>query len=254
MKPFDFLFNEAEADGGAGGGSGSGAPPAAGAPVPAVAAAAGPVEVPWSEFAAKHPEPAKLEPYKNAKTWSEVFDLKAQRLAEAQTALRSRPPGLPPRPAADAPPEVHTAWRAAHGIPETAEGYGLTKPEGLPDALWDAEEAMSFQQFAHEQGLTPDTVKTLQGWYAQVTQDKVAALQQQQAQQDEQLRQSEAAELGKRFGDKLDAALKDVQTVAQAMGKDPGIFDPASDKFWGVEALQFATDLLKRVPRGEDGR
>jgi hypothetical protein len=247
MKPFPFLFTEADADGGAGGGAGGTAPAAA-------APAAGPAEVPWSEYAAKHPEPSKLEPYKNAKTWSEVFDLKAQRLAEAQTALRSRPPGLPPRPAADAPSEAHTAWRAAHGIPETAEGYGLTKPDGLPDELWDAEEAKSFQQFAHEKGLTPDTVKTLQGWYAQVTQDKVAALQQQHAQQDEQLRQSEAAELGKRFGDRLDATLKDVQTVAQAMGKDPGIFDPASDKFWGVEALQFATDLLKRIPRGEDGR
>ena len=37
------------------------------------------------------------------------------------------------------------------------------------------------------------------------------------------------------------------------MGRDPNVFDPSSDKFWGVEALQFAVDLLKRVPRGEDG-
>ncbi len=214
---------------------------------------AAPVDVPWSEFASKHADPGKLEPYKSAKTWTEVYDLQSQRLADAQTALRTRQPGLPPRPAADSPPEVHAAWRTAHGIPETPEGYGLTKPEGLPDELYDANEAAKFAQFAHEKGMAPDLVKDLQKWYVENTQGKVSEIQQQQAQQAEALRLSEAQELGKRFGDKLDGTLKDVQAVAQAMGKEPGIFDPASDKFWGVEALQFAVDLLKRVPRGEDG-
>lgn len=232
------LFNEF-ADGGGGG-------------VQAPVNAAAP-EVPWSEYAAKHADPAKIEAYKDAKTWAEVHDLQSRRLADAQTALRTRQPGLPPRPPSDAPPESHTAWRLAHGIPETAEGYGLTRPEGLPDELYDANEMQAFASFAHEKGLSPSLVKDLQSWYVENTQGRLGEMQQQQAKQAEEMRLSEAAELGKRFGDKLDSTLRDVQAITQAMGRDAGIFDPKSDKFWGVEALQFATDLLKRVPRGEDG-
>lgn len=251
MKRFSVLM---EGEPGAAGGSAAPpvvAPPAATPP----AGAAPPADVPWSEYASKHAEPAKLEPYKNAKTWAEVHDLQEKRLADAQTALRTRQqqPGLPPRPPADAPPEAHTAWRAAHGIPETPDGYALTKPEGIPDAAWDQEGANEFQKWAHEKGLAPDLVKDLAAFDVQRQQRVASNMQQQQAQQAEQLRLSEAQELGKRFGDKLDGTLKDVQAIAQSMGKDPKIFDPASDQFWGVEALQFATDLLKRVPRGEDG-
>ena len=67
------LFNEF-ADGGGGG-------------VQAPVNAAAP-EVPWSEYAAKHADPAKIEAYKDAKTWAEVHDLQSRRLADAQTALR----------------------------------------------------------------------------------------------------------------------------------------------------------------------
>jgi len=214
---------------------------------------AAPVEVPWSEYASKHADPTKVEPYKDAKTWAEVHDLQSKRLADAQTALRTRQPGLPARPPAEAPPEAHTAWRTALGIPETPDGYGLTKPEGLPDALYDANEMAAFAQFAHEKGMAPALVQDLQKWYVDNTQGKFGEMQQAQAKQAEDLRLSEAQELGKRFGDKLDPILADVQAVTQSMGKDPGVFDPSSDKFWGVEALQFAVDLLKRVPRGEDG-
>lgn len=220
------------------------------APAPVVA-----VEKPWSEFVSGHPDPAKLEPYKNAKSWAEVYDIQSARLAEAQTALRSRPaPAVATaRPADDAPADVWTAWRASQGIPETPDGYALAKPEGIPDTLWNAEEAKAFSEWAHKEGLHPDLVKKLVAFDASRAQQSVSAAQQQQAQQAEQMRLSEAAELGKRFGDRLDPVLKDLQSVTQAMGKDPGIFDPQSDKFWGVEAVQFAVDLLKRVPRGEDG-
>lgn len=238
MRNFHSLMVEAgeHADGGGG-------------PPPAVA----PVEVPWSEYAAKHADPSKIEPYKEAKSWSEVHELQSKRLADAQTALRTRQPGLPDRPAADALPEAHASWRAAHGIPETPEGYGLMRPDGLPDEMFDADEMANFQKFAHEKGMSPTTVKELQAWYVENTKAKIGSMQQAQAEQAQQMRLSEAAEMGKRWGDKLDSTLKDVQSVTQAMGRDPAVFDPHSDKFWGVEALQFATDLLKRVPRGEDG-
>lgn len=223
----------------------TGAPPSA----PAVPN----VPEPWADYVSKAPDPNKLEPYKNAKSATEAFELAQQRLADAQTQLRTRGPGLPPRPAADAPPEVHSAWRAAHGIPETPEGYGLTRPESVPEAVWNAEDARAFEKWAHAEGLSPELVKKLQGFDVERMQRMAGTIQQQEAAKAEQMRVSEAAELGKRFGDKLDSQLSDLQSVAQASGRDPGIFNPASDKFWGVEAVSFFGDMLKRIPRGEDG-
>jgi hypothetical protein len=72
---------------------------------------------PWSDYLSKHAEPTKLEPYRNAKNSLEAFELAQSRLTEAQTALRTRQPGLPGKPAADAPPAVVAAWRTAHGLP-----------------------------------------------------------------------------------------------------------------------------------------
>jgi hypothetical protein len=207
---------------------------------------------PWSDYLSKHAEPTKLEPYRNAKNSLEAFELAQSRLTEAQTALRTRQPGLPGKPAADAPPAVVAAWRTAHGLPETPEGYGLTKPEGVADDLYDADEAAAFAKFAHEQGMAPDTVKALQKWYAENTTGKLGAMQQQQQAQDEALRASEAAQLSKLYGDRLDTTLRDLQAMAQAAGKPQGIFDPASPDFWGVEAVEFAAKIVQIVPRGED--
>ncbi len=44
-----------------------------------------------------------------------------------------------------------------------------------------------------------------------------------------------------------------LQAVAQTMQAGPGIFDPGSDKIWGVEAVSLFARMLDRVPRGEEG-
>ena len=48
--------------------------------VPATPAAADP----WSDYLSKHAEPTKLEPYRNAKSSLEAFELAQSRLTEAQ--------------------------------------------------------------------------------------------------------------------------------------------------------------------------
>ena len=217
-------------------------------------AAAEPVtDLPWSEFAAKYPDPAKLEPYKAAKTWGEVYDMQGKRLAEAQTALRTRPAALPERPGADAPPEALSAWRAAHGIPETPEGYQLTKPDDVPDSQWRPGDAEAFSKWAHEEGLSPALVKKLQGFDTERQRAWTAEVQQAQAQEKEALQAAESAELAKRFGANVDPILKDLQEFSASRGKDADIFNPASEKFWGVEAVAYVHDLLSLVKRGEDG-
>ena len=244
MKQFFFNPLRDPEPGAAGGGA---PPPGTGAPPETV------VDVPWSEFASKHGEPSKLEPYKAAKTWTDVYNLQSQRLAEAQTALRTRPAALPDRPAPDAPAEALSAWRAAHGIPDSPEGYGLTKPDDVPDEQWRPADAESFAKWAHEEGLSPALVKKLQGYDAERQKSWAGEVQQQQAQQHQAMQASEAAELTKRFGANVDPVLKDLQEFSTSRGKDPDIFNPASEKFWGVEAVAYVHDLLGLVKRGEDG-
>lgn len=64
------------------------------------------------------------------------------------------------------PPEVLAAWRAAVGVPEKAEDYGLSAPEGVPAEAWDTERATAFAGVAHELGLTPAQAKGLAEWAA----------------------------------------------------------------------------------------
>ena len=101
--------------------------------------------------------------------------------------------------------------------------------------------------------LPPDKVKALLDWYHTDLQNGVADYEKAEADKAAAFRTSEATELGKRFGAKLDGTLKDLQAVAQSMNADAGIFDPGSDKFWGVEAVSLFARMLERVPRGEDG-
>ncbi|SKA94922.1 hypothetical protein SAMN02745166_02243 [Prosthecobacter debontii] len=65
-------------------------------------------------------------------------------------------------PGAEAKPEEIAAWRKALGVPETAEGYGIAKPEALPEGVqWDEGTVKEFQTLAHDLHLTPHQVQSL---------------------------------------------------------------------------------------------
>jgi hypothetical protein len=201
----------------------------------------------------KAPEPAKLEPYKGAKNLEEFVSLAEKRVADAQAALRNRPAGnLPARPSGDAPPEAWAAYREAHGLPHTPEEYGIARPSDFPEQLWNDTEAAEFAKLAHEIDLKPEAVKVLTEWQQKLARDTFAANQKARANAAAALEASEAAELSKRFGAKLDGTLKELQSVAQSSSAPPSLFDPKSPDFLGVHAVSLFAKILERVPRGED--
>lgn len=53
------------------------------------------------------------------------------------------------------------AFRAAVGLPESAEGYSLPRPEETPDELWNPELAASMAQVAYEYGVPPRAMEAL---------------------------------------------------------------------------------------------
>jgi hypothetical protein len=65
-------------------------------------------------------------------------------------------------PGPDAKPEEIAAYRKAIGVPDDVTGYGLKKPDALPEGVeWNEEEVGKFGALAHELGLTPAQAQKL---------------------------------------------------------------------------------------------
>lgn len=65
-------------------------------------------------------------------------------------------------PGPDAKPEEVAAYRKAIGVPDDVAGYGLKKPDTLPEGVeWNEEQVGKFASLAHELGLTPAQAQKL---------------------------------------------------------------------------------------------
>ena len=158
--------------------------------------------------------------------------------------------GLQPLPA-DAPDEAK-AERAAlmrqlNNVPEKPEGYGMKKPEGLPDGVWNEEYANGVLGILHKHNAPPDLVKEL----FEADQQMIAS----------QLEQSEAAKvafktsqleaLKKEFGAEFDQRMELAARGARVAGLDP------NDEFFGdARAVKMALKLAEntsedRLPSGD---
>lgn len=79
---------------------------------------------------------------------------------------RSKLDGLRPTQAltAESTPEEIAAYRKANGVPETAEGYEISLPDGLVLGEQDKPIADAFKEIAHKHNLKPDLVNEIVGW------------------------------------------------------------------------------------------
>lgn len=97
-------------------------------------------------------------------------------LVHAQRLLGRRPDGFVRVPGDDAAPEDHAEFRAALGLPEAPDGYGLPELE-LPEGFELREELRTgYLEKAHALGLTPAQVSGLYEWFLPLN---VTAMQEQ---------------------------------------------------------------------------
>ncbi len=82
---------------------------------------------------------------------------------------------------ADATPEQiaerTTLLRKVNGAPDKPEGYALTKPEAIPDEMWNADLAKAVTDLAHKHALPPAAVQELAALQLKATQDQATAQQ-----------------------------------------------------------------------------
>ncbi len=128
--------------------------------------------------------------------------------------------GLQPLPA-DAP-EAVKAERAAlmrtlNNVPEKIEGYGVKKPDGLPDDQWNPEYVNGILGVLHKHNASPELVKELVALDAQ---SATAMRAQGEAAKQAAYKQEVATlqkEFGAEFGKKIDLAAR----AARTLGLDP---------------------------------
>ncbi len=183
--------------------------------------------------------PAEYEAHRAMLANYKDFTGLAKGLADNMTAARAKPPGLV-IPAADAPPEVQSAYQAElrrlNGVPDTVDGYKLEKPATLPAGLeWSDDAAKGFAAKAHELGLTQKQAAELLDY----DMGRFSAAQQSQEAETARIQEHERGELIKRFGDKVDSSLALAARVAatHSLPNARELFDPKSPMFAGVDMV-----------------
>jgi hypothetical protein len=144
-------------------------------------------------------------------------------LAKSYVHLRSNGPAYPGE---NSTPDDITRFRALANVPETKEGYGLAKPENLPEGVeWSPEAADAFLEVAHKFHIPAPAVKAL-AEYQLANQAKAA-----QAFADQQAAERKASEdalIGEWRGD-FEANKSTVRHLTETLARQAGVptDDPA---------------------------
>lgn len=116
-------------------------------------------------------------------------------LKDTKAALSQRQDGMVKLPNSQSTDEEIAAYRDAIGIPESVDDYELTLPEAsqLPEGIEFQEgDLQQFREFAHKNGIAPETASALLRYQAQVEGEQILQIRQEQqdwkADQQEQLR------------------------------------------------------------------
>ena len=80
-------------------------------------------------------------------------------------------------------PEEKAAYFTKLGRPEKPEGYEFTKPEGLPEEMFNPKLAGDFAQFLYDKGAPKSLAQDIYKWYNQMVVDSSKTVKDQEAQE-----------------------------------------------------------------------
>lgn len=164
-------------------------------------------------------------------------------------------------PGEDASEDEVKAYRAALGLPETADLYEIERPE-MPEGMpYDEQREAQFKQFAHELSLTPTQVNKMIKWEAEnatkIFNDVTEQSKASEAKAEEALKTD--------WGEKYDENMNQAKRLARNVGgeeftkwlNDSGVGnDPGFIKFAHKLASLVSNDTLgeELQPGGTGGR
>ncbi|MBQ3240254.1 MAG: hypothetical protein IJB00_03620 [Akkermansia sp.] len=111
------------------------------------------------------------------------------------------------------------AFRAAVGLPDSAEQFSLSRPEDTPDELWNPALVQSMAQVAYEYGVPPKAMEAMCKRYAA---EGRRFMQEMQQQQEEEIRKADA-QLQELWGTHYEDNLRTVSAFLHTMGERAGV-------------------------------
>lgn len=127
---------------------------------------------------------------------------------------------LPENAPDDAKAERSKLLRQINGVPDTWEGYGVKKPEGVDDSQWNGEYVNSAMQIMHKHNIPPAAVHELMKFDMEFAgKIREGAKLQSEAQLGERIKTGQE-ELRKEFGQQYKEKLTLAQRVAEQNGFD----------------------------------
>lgn len=262
MKIKSFLY--AEGDGSTGGGGGT--PPPAGAPPsgspPAGTPPPAPPPKPFFEglygpdgkidATAFDRLPDHLKPHKDVFAKYKTVDELLNGFGNAH-ALASKKQLTPLDPSA---PDHVKAERKAHldminNVPKDPKGYGIARPETLPEQFWNQEGADKFALLAQKHSVSPDAARDFIALQTELTQAEIAKGQQMDA--DYYLKQDQTFTAAiQKQGLDADRAMDLAKRGAMTTGIDPkdSIFKNATVRLAMIRTAQLVAE--DKLVKGDD--
>ncbi|MBQ2814880.1 MAG: hypothetical protein IJE66_07760 [Akkermansia sp.] len=111
------------------------------------------------------------------------------------------------------------AFRAAVGLPDSAEQFSIPRPDDTPDELWNPTLVNSLAQVAYEYGVPPKAMEALTARYAQEGRHFIKEMQ---LQQQESMQQADA-QLQELWGPRYESNMHTVAAFLHTMGERAGV-------------------------------
>lgn len=119
--------------------------------------------------------------------------------------------------ATDAEKAQHaTMVKEYFGTPDHVEGYGIKKPDEIPDEVWNADSTNKQLEILHKHNASPELVRELAEFRINEFKDEMAKVPEQQAARVAEIN----AELQKEFGNDLPAVSQNAMKGLAALGID----------------------------------
>jgi hypothetical protein len=141
-------------------------------------------------------------------------------------------------------PEEIAAFRKALGVPENPDGYGIVKPQNIPDTVsWDENIAKQVSEIAHKHNIPAAAMQEL----VQLDLQRAAMQNDAASQMIHQQLQTGREELQRVYGEQLDNKIELAKRAAATVGVDPstqGFLDPNVVKGFIALAEKLSDDRL----------
>lgn len=150
------------------------------------------------------------------------------------------------RPAEDAPDDVKTQHqqmvREYNQVPESPEGYGITRPDDVPEEYWNEERAGGIAAILHKHNASPELVRELVAAEVEATKGVIAGGEEARVAQKSETLTALRSELGAA----TDQALLDAKRGAMTLGINvpDDILDTQIDGKTFVKAMNNMTKLI----------